>query len=299
MTDAETVAVSKPSLPRRVFDNRVARLIALFFIVTLADALAQMASVEGARHATPESAVLIKIALTAGGGLFMLAVYALFVRWMEHRPVRELAVARAPGGLLAGLAIGLGLFAGVVAVLWALGIAHIEATPGSDLLSPVNMAVLSGIGEELIFRGVVYRILEEMFGSLAALIVSAAFFGAVHLANPGATLTSGAAVAVEAGLLLGVSYAAVRNLWLPMGLHAGWNFAESGIFGSVVSGAGFKGMLHTTLTGPEILTGGTFGPEASAVAVALCMTTALVIGAIMVRRGEWRGARVRVNDLDT
>lgn len=295
MTDA-VLEPARPSLPRRVFDNRIVRFVALFVLVIAADAGVQIFSAETVKHAPAGNIALVKIAVTAISAIALLAIYWLFVRWMEHRRVGELAVARAPGGILAGAAIGLGLFASVIAVLYAMGIAKIAQTPGNDLLGAANMAVLSGVGEELIFRGIVYRIFEEMFGSLTALLVSAGFFGAIHLANPGATLTSGAAIAIEAGLLLAVSYVAVRNLWMPMGLHFGWNFAESAIFGSVVSGAGFKGMLHTTLTGPEFLTGGKFGPEASVVAVAACASAALIIAIVAVRRGQWRGLRLAVND---
>jgi hypothetical protein len=135
-----------------------------------------------------------------------------------------------------------------------------------------------------------------MFGTVVALMVSAGFFGLIHMGNHGATVMSGVAIALEAGLLLAVSYAVVRNLWLPIGLHFGWNFAESGIFGSVVSGNAFKGLFSTTLTGPDLLTGGKFGPEASVVAVAVCATAALVILVIAIRRGEWKGLRLSIND---
>lgn len=281
---------------RRLFDNRPVRLVALFVAVTAADVGVQVFSAQAVKHAPGGNIALAQLAATAISAAALILVYWLSVRWMEHRRVRELAAARAPGGLVAGALIGLGLFASVIGVLAAMGIAKVVPTPGNDLLSAANMAVLSGVGEELVFRGIVYRIFEEMFGSLVALLVSAAFFGAVHLANQGATLTSGAAIAIEAGLLLAAAYLAVRNLWLPIGLHFGWNFAESAVFGSVVSGVGFKGLLHTTLAGPALLTGGKFGPEASLVAVAVCATAALVIGMVAVRRGEWRGLRLAVND---
>lgn len=293
MTDT---AVAMRSLPRRIFDNRFVRFVSLFLLVTAADFGVQIFSAEAVKHAPADGIALVKIAVTAISAVALLLVYWLFVRWMEHRRVNELAVARAPGGIVAGVLIGFGLFASVIAVLAAMGIAKVVQTPGNDLLSAANMAVLSGVGEELVFRGVVYRIFEEMFGSLVALLVSAGFFGAVHLVNQGATLTSGAAIAIEAGLLLAAAYLLVRNLWLPIGLHFGWNFAESAVFGSVVSGVGFKGLLHTTLTGPELLTGGRFGPEASVVAVAVCAAAALVIGIVAVRRGEWRGLRLAIND---
>ena len=281
---------------RRLFDNRVARFIVLFVVTLCAYGGAQFLPLAVMPHVPPASREDAAIAMEVASAIALLLIYWLFVRWMEHRRIDELAPARA-GNLFVGALIGLGLFSSAIAVLSAMGVAHVgQFNSGQSLLSATNMAILSGIGEELIFRGVVFRIFEEMFGSLVALIVSAAFFGATHLANPGATLTSGAAIALEAGVLLGVSYMMVRNLWLPIGLHFGWNFAESAIFGSVVSGNAFSGLFATTMTGPELLTGGKFGPEASVVAVAICAAAALVILVVAVRRGEWKGLRVAIND---
>jgi hypothetical protein len=116
------------------------------------------------------------------------------------------------------------------------------------------------------------------------------------MGNPGATVVSGLGNALVAGVRLAASYMLVRNLWLPIGLHFGWNFTESGIFGSVVSGNPFKGLWSTTLTGPDLLTGGGFGPEASIVAVVVCAAAALVILGLAIRRGEWRPLRLSIND---
>jgi len=78
--------------------------------------------------------------------------------------------------------------------------------------------------------------------------------------------------------LLGAAYALTGRLWLPIGLHLGWNFAEGSIFGMAVSGGSQKGSLITgELHGSNLLTGGVFGPEASIVAVVVCLTAAIVI----------------------
>ncbi len=282
---------------RQIFDNRIVRFIILFIVTLCAYAGAQILQIVVMPRIPQADRETAAVAVEIASALALLLIYWASTRLLEHRRVAELAPARAPANLLAGGLIGLGLFSSVIAALSAMGIAHVGGfNSGQSLLRAANMAVLSGIGEELIFRGVVYRIFEEMFGSFVALLVSAAFFGATHLANPGATLTSGAAIALEAGVLLGVSYMMVRNLWLPIGLHFGWNFAESAIFGSVVSGNAFKGLFSTTLTGPELLTGGKFGPEASVVAVAICAAAAMMILVVAVRRGEWKPLTLRIND---
>jgi hypothetical protein len=108
------------------------------------------------------------------------------------------------------------------------------------------------------------------------LIFTAGLFGLAHTLNPGATIGSSVAIALEAGVLLGAAYAATQRLWVPIGLHAGWNFAEGSLFGMTLSGNNMGvGLLRGSLSGPLILTGGEFGPEASIVAVLVCLVAAL------------------------
>jgi membrane protease YdiL (CAAX protease family) len=135
------------------------------------------------------------------------------------------------------------------------------------------------VTEEVLFRGVIYRIVEERTGSVIAIVVSSLLFGLTHLLNGGATLWGTLAIAVEGGAMLAVAYAATRSLWLPIGLHFAWNFAESGIFGSTVSGStdSETGLLRTVLSGPAALTGGGFGPEASLFALLCCLVPTLLL----------------------
>ena len=119
------------------------------------------------------------------------------------------------------------------------------------------------------FRGVLFRWIDEKWGFAAALIVSSLLFGLVHIANENATLWSSIAIAIEAGLLLGAAYKWAGTLWLPIGIHWAWNFAQGNIFGFAVSGekAG-ESLLQARIEGAGWLTGGAFGAEASVVAVA-------------------------------
>jgi membrane protease YdiL (CAAX protease family) len=274
---------------RKVFDNRIARFVVLFAALVGVEIVPFVLIPKDRQEA-------LATPIAAGTAIALLAVYWLLTRLMEHRPVREVALVRAPGGLIAGAAIGFALIAATMAILHGLGIATFAATPGSPIVKAANMAVLAAIGEEILARAVIFRLFEEMFGSLVALIVSAAFFGAAHLGNPGASLESGLAVGLEAGVLLAACYMWTRNLWLAIGLHFGWNFTEGGIFGAAVSGNDFKGLYHTALKGPELLTGGSFGAEGSIVAIAVCLAAATAILAAALRRGEWKGLRLAIND---
>jgi len=234
---------------------------------------------------------LLKRNMPGLAGALIMALLCLFVytaasKWIERRTPLELEPGRALPEAGLGFVLGLLLFTVVMAVLWMVRVYHPgaagwSAQVGEGLLS----AVVAGVLEEILFRGLLFRLLAKILGTWRALLVTAALFGFVHAYNPGATLGSSVAIALEAGILLGAAYAATTRLWLPIGLHIGWNFTEGGIFGMSVSGHASGGLLGGTLTGPTVLTGGQFGPEASIVAVLVCLALALYFIRRTVKRG--------------
>jgi membrane protease YdiL (CAAX protease family) len=220
--------------------------------------------------------------------LVPLAAYLILVKQIERRALVELAPRTLlPQGLL-GVLVGLVLFSAIVTVLWLVGSYHVTGTqadvPWLGALLVVGLG--AGIGEEIIFRGALFRIVEEGLGTWWALAISALLFGAIHIGNPGATLWSSAAIAIEAGLLFGLLYHVARSLPLCMGVHAAWNFAQGTIYGIPVSGSTAKGWLVSRRSGPDWLSGGVFGAEASVVALALCTLCSLGLIAFALRRGS-------------
>ena len=212
--------------------------------------------------------------------------YAILVRLVERRPLRELLPRTIPTCGLAGFLTGTGLFSAVVGVLWLAGSYHVTGTnPQVDWLPGVLVVGLgAGIGEEIIARGVLFRIVEEGLGTWWALAISALFFGAAHIFNPGATLWSSAAIAIEAGLLLAMIYHVTRSLWACIGLHAAWNIMQGTLYGIPVSGSKADGWLVSMRTGPDWLSGGVFGAEASVVALGLCLLCTLALVLYTLRR---------------
>jgi hypothetical protein len=209
--------------------------------------------------------------------LLVLGTYIAASRRIERRTPSELRVSHLLPDAAAGLAVGLALFATVMAILWAVGIYH-PAGRGTvkGLVTGFAAALAAGIIEETIFRGLLFRLTSKILGTWGALLFTATFFGAAHAFNRGATFGSSLAIALEAGLLLGAAYAATQRLWLPIGLHISWNFAEGSIFSMSVSGGDTsRGLVQGSLSGPRIVTGGQFGPEASIVAVIVCLAVAL------------------------
>lgn len=216
-----------------------------------------------------------------------MVAYALYVRAIERRPIQEIQTRTMPAQLIAGIATGAVLFGATMLVLWLLGAAEIAAGQGS---SAFLLSLMGSIGiafaEEILFRAVVFRILSGWLGDLAALAISAALFGLVHAGNPGATVVSSAAIALEAGILLGTAYMVTRQIWLPIGLHLAWNVTEGGVFGASVSGNEVPGLFSSHFEGDALLTGGAFGPEASVVAVIVCLVAAALLFAVARRRSR-------------
>jgi uncharacterized protein len=220
-----------------------------------------------------------------GMALLGLAIYWAFVRLIEKRRARELSASGMGRELRAGMLLGAGLCVLCFVILMLLGAYSIEGVnPVLVLLPALAMAISSGVLEELMWRGGLLRILEEGLGSWIALAVSALAFGLSHYAPVEGALWGTFTITIEAGLLLGAAYMVTRRLWICIGLHMAWNFVQSGVFSGVVSGAfNHPGLLKYTVEGPAILTGGTFGLEASIVAVLVCTAAGILMLVLAIR----------------
>ena len=216
---------------------------------------------------------LVSVIITSIAALF---AYYGFVRLIEKRTVSELFLPVAGRELASGVLIGTLLFTLTIGVLWLLG--YYQVTGVNDwtaIFSWLVLAIISGVVEELLIRGLLFRIIEESLGTWLALAISAIIFGLLHLGNPNATLWGALAIAIEAGIMLAAVFVYTRRLWLPIGLHFAWNFTQGAIFGVAVSGNEAKGLLQSTLTGPALLSGGDFGAEASIFAVTICLAAGI------------------------
>ena len=220
--------------------------------------------------------------------LVTLFSYAAYVRVVERRAVTELSLSRAPKDLGLGILLGAGFMAATVAIIWLLGGYEFTWTYAwAGVFAALLSAILAGVGEEIIFRGILLRITEEGLGTWVALAISAAAFGAVHIFNPDATVVGAAAIAVEAGIFIGALYILIRRLWVCIGLHAAWNFIQGGIFGIPVSGTGASaGLLSAEPVGPVLLSGDEFGAEASLVAMVLGLTLGIYFLGRAVKQGR-------------
>ena len=276
--------IAEPATPiwLRVLQHPLTRLVLLGGIVFF------MMAVSGGYMKQFSATPLKAIAAAAGMATLAIAIYVGYARFVERRPASEVSLPGIGRELGTGLLIGAGLYTVCVLILMAFGIYKIEGlNPWTFVIPAVAMALSSGIFEELVFRGVLFRSVEDMFGSWIALAVSAIVFGMVHLLNPAGTLAGAIFISIEAGILLAAAYMLTRRLWLSIGFHISWNYTQSAIFSGIVSGAVAEpGLIKSNIRGPDVLTGGSFGLESSVIAFALCTATGIVLLVMAVRRGR-------------
>lgn len=215
-------------------------------------------------------------------GLFVSAScvwsYVLFFKKYDKRTVTEFAAKGLAKNLIIGASIGFVLQSLTILVIYLNGsysVLHIN--PVSFILIPFALMFTVAIIEEILVRGIIFRIMEEKLGSYIALTISSLLFGALHLANPHGTLISGICI-TTAGFLMGAAFIYSRSLWMPIALHFAWNFTQSGIFGAITSGnEKTNSLLEAKIQGPEFITGGAFGPEGSIQAIAFCALGTLIL----------------------
>ena len=243
-------------------------------LLNLALAIGPMIAVRVLAHGHLSNRILNTLAV-----VIMATAYLAGTRLIERVHLTEFDNTGGFREFPAGLALGFCLFSATMLLLWAFSVYHPIGWGSATRLGAGIIAALSaGIIEEIMFRGFLFRLIAGIAGTWWALAITSALFGAAHAFNLGATVVSSIAIAIEAGVLLGAAYALTQRLWFPIGLHAAWNFTEGNVYGMSVSGTGAaKGFLTGTLHGPNILTGGQFGPEASLIAVLVCLSAASFI----------------------
>ncbi len=281
----QVVAKHEGPLWRRIVDYPlVAMVIAvLLFVITIsvAGAVDKLAMPRIAGFTFEMKFDILAIPL-------LIIVYELVIRRLGEHPRDDYRDPRWARNLLIGLGSGLAIFSLAVAVAAALGVYRVSGEGDLRGLLPalIASALFPAVSEELLFRGILFRWIEDFGGSWLALLVTSALFGCAHLLNPHASAIAAVGIAFEAGAMLGAAYMLTRSLWMPMGLHAAWNFAQGEIYDIPVSGTAVHGMLNARLNGPPLLTGNGFGLEASLTAIVVATLFGLWLLWLAIRRGE-------------
>ena len=208
--------------------------------------------------------------------------------WLDRRPFTDLGL-QWNGRVVADLLLGFGLtglmFAVIFLLQWAPGFLQFEgyalqAQPLAAVLQGTFLMLLAyilvGWGEELLFRGYWLQNIRQGLNLSWAILITSVLFALAHLLNPNLSLAAVLGLTLG-GLFFAFAYVRTGQLWLPIGIHIGWNFFEGTIFGFPVSGTEPFSLIQQTVQGPEAITGGAFGPEAG-----LVLLPALLLGALII-----------------
>lgn len=264
---------------------RLATFLGLLFIASIATGVLAFALRLDIRNELQQPYFIALVCVIASFVAYLLVALVL----ERRRPPIELSLQRA-AGLLIGLGLGTVLISAVVGLLFILGVFKVDGfqSPSGSTVA-VTLATVgfqAAIFEELVFRGFLFRYLEEGLGTWVSIAISALLFGMAHYANPNSSLLASLAIALEAGVLFGAVYVVTRSLWVCMGLHFAWNVGQALIFGVPVSGGRSVGWIKSHPVGPAWLSGGTFGAEASVVAIVLLTGVATALLVLAMRRQQ-------------
>jgi membrane protease YdiL (CAAX protease family) len=278
-----------PQVAKRLLDFPLTRLPVIFVIYL--------------GLAVPLNALFVRVLHVPAGyaaaslsqGLAIVAALLFVNVYLRGVPFAEtpFRLRKAPVLFGAGLVGGGLVMAAIVALLAIPGWYRVTGWAGAEVAWPLvvgfGLALVNVIFQEAFARGMIFATLEEAFGTYAAIAADTLLFGLMHLSNAGTTLPQALAVGLEFGVLACASYALTRSLWLPIGLHLGWNFVQGEIFGLPVSGTmPERSLVLGGTLGPEWATGGAFGPEGGAVAIVVGTVLGLAMLLLARRAGQIR-----------
>ena len=241
-------------------------------------------AIERALSLNPDTSSIVR---RIGIFAMMTLSYAGFVRFYERRAPRELAI-RPLWTLLAAIAgvVSIGV---TIAALYLTRHYEVVATRGLGAAGSVlGTLSVAAVLEELAFRCILFRVLEERFGTNPALVVSALVFGVVHLSNNGAGNVVTLITVTEAGLMWGLVFVLTRNLWASAAHHFCWN-STIFLIGVPLSGdSDVRALapLETVYHGATLWTGGVFGPEDSLINVFVSAAIVYAMWRLAHRRGQ-------------
>jgi membrane protease YdiL (CAAX protease family) len=230
--------------------------VVTFLFRSIAQAILSALAVE---HSTMKSTVVFVVrSLTVYFG------YSLFVRITEKRKADEIAIDRKSlTQFVSGSALGILSIGIVITILWLLGFFTIVSTNNlPTIFEDIIFHSFFAFIQDVVFVAILFRILEQSYGTWLSMAAASVIFGFQHLLYPGQTLWSVSAQTIEAGILFCSLYVLTRRIWLIFGFHFTWNFIQYAIIGFPIMEHS-RPLLVSKFSGLDIITGYPVGLEAS------------------------------------
>ena len=212
--------------------------------------------------------------------LLSVALVIIFRKWIDRQTVSSLGFeyrTHIPDAIV-GFLIPIVILGSVSLILYfTKNLVWVDISFSSgDFLNGLFLMIIIAVGEEMVFRGYILNNLMQSLNKWLALAISAALFALVHSNNPGIDIVAMMNL-FAGGLLLGINYIFTKNLWFSILLHTAWNFLQGPVLGFPVSGVNLQSILHPELKGNVLMTGGSFGPEASFLTGVILLIAVLIL----------------------
>ncbi len=217
-----------------------------------------------------------------------LALYSAYTQNVENRKALEISFNKMIPELGAGWLLGFLLITMIVSILALLGYYKIDSFNSvSNLVFMFFDQMHTGFLEELLFRVILFKLTEELFGTWIAMAIQGVLFGFAHSGNPNASLYSTITLIFAFTIFFGAGYMLTRRLWFIMGFHWSWNFFQAGVFGMENSGYEMPSLIEPSVSGPEWLTGGSWGLELSVLSMILLFSISLYFVKLAKERNQF------------
>lgn len=216
----------------------------------------------------------------------LLVTYYYMFKFYEKRQITELSKKSLIKELFGGFILGFSILSLVIFILFTLGYYKIISFSGfSYFLAPFSFLVIAALIEEVFFRAILYRILENWVGTYSTLIVISILFELPHIFNDNVTFLS-----IVLGLLFGfahgIMYTYSKKIWLPFAFHLGWNFAQP-FYDSNLSGLEDVGSVFIAkFNGPKLITGSIYGIEDSILSILFLLILCIVFLQLCIKNNK-------------
>ena len=276
---------------KKIINSTIVKII-IGFVVILAAYFIPLVWLNNLLRAYKEIQIARLVIIPIISIIFVLVSYSVLFHYYEKRKITELSTHNIGKYLAIGLLLGLLLSFLSIFVSFVRGeyiilsISHLTNVFLRDITISIGFGIATAVFEEVLFRGVLFRLIEEKLGSIFALVISSVIFGFVHLANDSSAFFAAFAIIIISTLITAM-YMCTRNLWFPIAFHFAWNFFIGDIFGTPVSGEpASTSIIISQLEGSEWFTGGSWGIEATVQTVILCLIAGVLLFVLSHRKGN-------------
>ena len=273
--------VRPQSWPGKIIQFPLVRMLVVFVFLAPILILSNLTVIHVIRQVAEPYASVLRYVRDILTFILIVLAYRYYARIVERRDAYELGYKGSLGefgvGALISLAI-VGIMVGLMASLGYYRIDHLNS-PYVLLMFLFRFGMASFI-EELLFRGIFFKLMEELCGSWIAMLATGVLFGFAHVANPNATVWTSLGLVLSDTILFAAAYMLTRRIWLVWGLHLSWNYFQTAVFGMPNSGVAHNGWITPAIGGPDWMTGGSFGIEASYVQILI----SFIVGLWVLRR---------------